>query len=194
MMIGSKLASRPRSRFPTVGRSLQQLDIREITRMWNSMTMTTSMSSLASSGRFDGGSTVSRFSIVAAILVAALATALAQPSAATSDGASLSIERPPSGSARTGVVSVAQPFVSHQSFSTVADNWLELVFLDGTSLAMGPKSLIDVRSYKYDAAQARSALDLAVQGGAVRIISGRYSGQPIDVSVGGANIELLDGA
>ena len=117
--------------------------------------------------------------LLRAVLIGAAALALAGPAQAqlrigvTQATENNPIGKPPGGVDR--VLRVGTDIQANETVSTTAQDRAHLVFIDGTTLTVGPNSRLTIDKFVYDPATQKGDLAVTASTGVFRLIGGRIS-------------------
>src|SRR4051794_22284039 len=117
--------------------------------------------------------------LVGALLVGAAALGLFGAAQAQSRiGVTQSTENNPMGKPPAGVdrvLRVGTDIQASETITTTSNDRAHLVFLDGTTVTVGPNSRLTIDKYVYDPATRKGELAMSTTQGMMRIIGGRIS-------------------
>src|SRR5437762_14191060 len=119
-----------------------------------------------------------RLSFPLSLLSAAIVMALAGPSAWARVGIASVVEGEPKGLPPGGVQRILRVGIdmnADEKVTTNSEDRAHLVFLDGTSLTIGPNSEVVIDKYVYDPAKKSGDMALKVQRGTLRFVGGVIS-------------------
>lgn len=145
------------------------------------------MASFRVAGRF------LRAVFVSAVLLAPFAAADAQSRVGVTQATSGDpLGRPPVGAER--ILRVGTDVQANEAIVTASNDRAHLIFLDGTTLSVGPNAQLVIDKYVYDTGTERGELAISVTKGVMRVIGGRISkNDPITVKTPSSTIGIRGG-
>src|SRR5215510_10476139 len=138
------------------------------------------------------------FRLLRLALLAGTALAVVSPAAADSkvgvtsatDGSPLG--KPPAEAER--VLRIGIDVQANELITTKANDRAHLVFLDGTSLTVGPNAVLTIDKFVYDPASSTGELAVNATRGVFRLVGGKISkSQPITVTTPSSTIGIRGG-
>ena len=136
-------------------------------------------------------------SLVCAALVGTTAPTLVAPAQAQSVGVTSATDgdplgRPPSANER--ILRIGIDVQANEVVTTRADDRAHLVFLDGTSLTVGPNAQLTVDKFVYDANSKTGELGITATQGVFRLVGGKISkSAPITINTPSSTIGMRGG-
>lgn len=117
---------------------------------------------------------LSRTMLIGALAVALFGPAQAQPRIGVTQATENNpMGKPPAGVDR--VLRVGTDIQANETVTTAAQDRAHLVFLDGTTLTVGPNSRLTIDTFVYDPATQKGDLAVTASTGVFRLIGGRIS-------------------
>jgi len=131
--------------------------------------------------------------LVSAALLAPFAAADAQSRVGVTKATSGDpLGRPPVGAER--ILRVGTDVQANEAIITASNDRAHLIFLDGTTLSVGPNAQLVIDKYVYDTGTERGELAISVTKGVMRVIGGRISkNDPITVKTPSSSIGIRGG-
>lgn len=131
--------------------------------------------------------------LVSAALLAPFAAADAQSRVGVTQVTSGDpLGRPPVGAER--ILRVGTDVQANEAIITASNDRAHLIFLDGTTLSVGPNAQLVIDKYVYDTGTERGELAISVTKGVMRLIGGRISkNDPITVKTPSSTIGIRGG-
>jgi hypothetical protein len=116
--------------------------------------------------------------LVATAVLALFSTAQAQTQTTSRIGVTQATENNPRGQPPAGadrILRVGTDIQANETVTTTANDRAHLVFLDGTTVTIGPNSRLTIDKFVYDPTTEKGELSMNVSTGVFRVIGGRIS-------------------